>query len=335
MPSTTYNPVAMSRRERISATIHGQETDRTPISLWRHFPGGDTTPELLARSTVEYQQLVDVDLIKLMPTGMYSVMDYGVSVKPAPVSSGTTEFESGPISEPADWTRLPDVSPRRGVLRHQVEAVRLVRAQLGPDTPVLQTVFSPLTMAAKMVGGDLSSALQHEAELRQALARMAQDVIAFGEACLEAGADGFFFATQQAARGVLPDGMYERLGVPYDLQILERLRPRSWCLMLHLHGMLPFFDLANRYPVDCVNWHDRDTSPSIAEALSLTNRALVGGISRGGAVARGTPEQAEAEVRDSIRQSGGRRLIIAPGCVIPTNAPVENLRAARRAVEMS
>jgi uroporphyrinogen decarboxylase len=152
---------------------------------------------------------------------MYSVTNHGVSVKAAPVSSGTTQFAFGPIAEPADWTRLSDVSPTRGVLRDQVEAVRLVRSQLGPDTPILQTIFSPLTMAAKMVGGDLTMGLENEGALHEALARVSHDVIAFGQASLEAGADGFFFATQQAARGSSPMGCTTGSVSPTTF--------RSWC----------------------------------------------------------------------------------------------------------
>jgi uroporphyrinogen decarboxylase len=103
--------------------------------------------------------------------------------------------------------------------------------------------------------------------------------------------------------------------------------------MIHLHGVNPLFGLADLYPVDAVNWHDRETEPSLAQALSLTRRCLIGGIQRRGAVATGTPEQVTREVRDAIAQTGGRRLIVAPACVIPTAAPFENLLAARRAVE--
>ena len=31
----------MTKRERLSATITGQEVDRTAVALWRHFPGDD------------------------------------------------------------------------------------------------------------------------------------------------------------------------------------------------------------------------------------------------------------------------------------------------------
>jgi uroporphyrinogen decarboxylase len=327
---------AMTRHERVRAAFHGQPVDRVPVSFWQHFPAYDADPSSLAEATVQYQRRFDLDFVKLMPTGMYSVMDYGVTVVPSGDASGTTLYADGPVKGREDWGRLPAVSPRQGVLGDQVEVVRSVRRALGPAVPLLQTIFSPLTMVAKLTGASIQAVLrEHDAALLPALDRLAEDVIAFGHACLGAGSDGFFFATQLATQTALPTGDYERFGVPYDLKVLNALRDRSWGIILHLHGDEPLFALADRYPIDAVNWHARETSPSLPEALGRTTRALAGGIAREGAVLTGTPEDVAAEVRDAIAATDGRRLIVAPGCVIPTTAPEANLEALRRAVEMS
>jgi uroporphyrinogen decarboxylase len=64
-----------------------------------------------------------------------------------------------------------------------------------------------------------------------------------------------------------------------------------------------------------------------------TRRGLVGGIARMGAVFSGSPTAAAQEARDAIAQTRGRRFIVAPGCVLPTTVPDENLMALRRAVD--
>lgn len=325
----------MTHRERIRATLDGGPTDRPPISLWHHFPGEDETARALAGATIQFQRRYDVDLVKLMPTGMYPAIDYGVAVRPSNDDIGTTRFVAGPIHGPGDWARLPAASPARGALAREVDAIRLVRAALGRDAVVIQTIFGPLTIASKVAGtadAVARTAEQDEAALRAGLDRLSDDVIDFGRACLDAGADGFFFATQLADRSALPGGMYRRLGVPYDLRVLNALRDGAGCTIIHLHGPEPMFELADEYPVDAVNWHDRETRPSLRDALRLTTRVLVAGISRRGAIVSGTPEDAAAEVRDAVQQTGGARLIVAPGCVIPYRAPKENLLAARHAV---
>lgn len=322
----------MKHRERIQAALRGEPVDRAPISLWHHFPGHDQTAEALATATIEFQRCLDLDLVKLMPTGMYPVLDYGVQVRPDDLV-GTTRFASGPIQTPGDWARLPDVSPLRGVLAREVEVVHRVRETLGPDVPIIQTIFSPLTVADKLVAGGVKTVLDdHGDAIATALPKLTADVIAFGRACLDAGADGFFFATQLAARLVLPEGTYERLGVPFDQEVLEALRPGSWCTILHLHGAEPLFELADRYPVDGVNWHDRETAPTLAEALGRTHRCLVAGVARSGAILDSDPNGITHEVQDAVDQTSGRRLIIAPGCVVPVRVTPDQLTAARRAI---
>jgi uroporphyrinogen decarboxylase len=205
---------------------------------------------------------------------------------------------------------------------------------VGPDVPVLQTIFSPLTMVAKILGGPApTQLLPHAPVLAEVLDRLADDVIAFARACLAAGADGLFFATQLAVQTDALPAFYRRFGVPSDLKVLHGLRAHSWALILHLHGDRPMFELADEYPIDAVNWHARETEPSLAEGMRRTRRGLVGGVARTGAVLHGPPQAVTQEVGDAMAQTGGRRFLVAPGCVLPTTTPHQNLVALRRAVD--
>jgi uroporphyrinogen decarboxylase len=325
----------MTTRERMNAALRGLPMDRPAISLWHHFPERDRTAADLTEVTVEFQRQLNLDFVKLMPTGMYSVMDYGVDVRVADDASGTTRFVAGPISKPADWASLCPVHPERGMLGIMLDAVRRIRAALGPEVPLLQTIFSPLTMATKMVEKWMDPSADDETWLRQGLAQLAEDAVAFGRACLDAGADGFFYATQNATRVGAARETYARFGEPYDRMVLERLRTPGSHTIMHLHGADPLFELAETMPVDGVSWHDRDTEPSLEAALTLTQRGLVGGISRGGVIVTGSPRQAATHAREALVSTGGRRHILAPGCVIPTTAPLENLIAVRQVVESS
>ncbi len=326
-------PGPMTHRQRLQATLAGRRPDRPPVSFWHHFPGHDHTPELLADATVAFYRRFPVDVVKLMPTGMYSVVDYGVEVRPSDAETGTTVYDSGPIAQSSDWPNLPRVSPARGMLADQVEVMRRVRSSLGPEVPIVQTIFSPLTMAAKLAGRALDDTFVADDGLSaRVLARLADDVIAFGLACLDAGADGFYFATEMANRGT-PAATYERLGVPYDLQVLEALRARSWLLVLHLHGLAPRLELSDRYPVDIVSWEDRRTPPSLSQALLQTSRCLMAGLSHGDLFVRGSEADVVAQVEDAIAQTRGRRLIVAPGCVLSTASAEPLLRAVIEAVE--
>jgi uroporphyrinogen decarboxylase len=76
-----------------------------------------------------------------------------------------------------------------------------------------------------------------------------------------------------------------------------------------------------------VNWHDRLTAPSLKQALAKFRGALVGGVEERELMVTGGEAAVRAQVRDAIAQTGGRRLIVGPGCVVAIAAPEENIRA--------
>ena len=122
-----------------------------------------------------------------------------------------------------------------------------------------------------------------------------------------------------------------RHGIPHE--VLDAAA-QSEVRLLHLHGSHVMFDLVTDYPVDAINWHDRQTPPTLAEARQRYSGCLVGGVDQE-TLSRGTPEDVAGQVRDAIAQTGGRGLIIATGCVTFVDTPDANLHAVRTAVAHS
>src|SRR5262249_36637494 len=104
-------------------------------------------------------------------------------------------------------------------------------------------------------------------------------------------------------------------------------------VLLHLHGSRPMFDLQSEYPVQIVNWLDRRAEPSLRAGRVRSGRCVAGGINEQ-AIATGSAEAVAAEVQDAIAATGGRGLIVAPGCVIPIDTPAANIAAAVPAARM-
>jgi uroporphyrinogen decarboxylase len=103
--------------------------------------------------------------------------------------------------------------------------------------------------------------------------------------------------------------------------------------MLHLHGQDVMFDLVADLPIQIINWHDRETAPSLGEAKARFSGVLCGGLRRFETIMLGTPDEVMAEARDAIEATSGTRFILGTGCVTPIIAPHGNLLAARKAVE--
>jgi uroporphyrinogen decarboxylase len=320
----------MTPRERVRAAVAGQDLDRPPVGLWRHFPERDQTAADLAAATLDWQSRFGFDLVKFMPPGDYPTIDWGAESRFEGAPGGTRTTTRYPVARPADWATLRPVDVRQGFNGVVVEAVRQARAGLGPDVPLFQTIFSPLTVAMKLSRGMAIEHLRaHPTELHAALEVIAGVTGAMLDASIEAGADGIFFASQCADFRVMDEAEYREFGLAYDLRVLEPARDRA-LVMFHVHGEAPMFELAAHYPADLVqivNWHDRRAAPHLADGQRLAHRTVAGGLNER-SIVEAAPEAVAAEARDAIAQTAGRGLIVAPGCVIPVATPEANVRAA-------
>lgn len=323
----------MTKRDRLAAAIRGEETDRPLVALWRHFPVDDQDPEQLALSAAAFQSQYDWDFIKLTPASSYGVEGWGCQIAYRGHPEGTSEYVARPISGPQDWVRLEALDPHGGAMGAQLQAIRRTRELVGPDIPIIETVFSPITLAKNLIGGglELVHLRQHRRELQYALDVIAETSARFVRAALDAGADGIFYAMQRAAADMLNEAEYREVCRPLDLQVLEAAQGAS-LVLLHLHGMHTYFDLVADYPAHALNWHDRDTGPSLAEGARRFPGLVVGGVSQRDIV-EGSPASVRALARATIDELNGRRLCISTGCVMPTVAPWGNIRALRAAVD--
>jgi len=318
--------------DRVQAALRGEPVDPPPVALWRHFPTDDLQAESCARAHVAFWQRFRFDLLKVTPASGYYGEDWGLRAVYRPNREGVRTYLDRPVKKAADWSALRPLDVTAGAYGRELRTLALIRSAVGPDLPVLATVFSPLTVARTLAGERaVVRYLREEPEaLHAGLGTIADVTARFAAACLAAGASGIFFATQMACVGAVTEEEYETFGRPYDLQVLEAARGAE-VVILHAHGEGTYFDLFLDYPVHALNWHDRRTPPTLAEARKRYDGCLVGGIDELRFADR-SPEEVEAEVRDALSQTHGLRHIVAPGCVIPIDAPEANIQAVIRAV---
>jgi uroporphyrinogen decarboxylase len=327
--------MAMSKRERLEKTIAGEETDRVPIALWRHWPGDDQRPIDLAEATVAFQRRWDFDFVKVSPSSSYCITDYGVQDKWVGHIEGTREYVRRAVTRSLDWTDLRVLDPSKGALGRQLETLRLLNDAFGTETPFIMTIFSPLAQAKNIAGRELL--IEHMRtspdRVKTGLNTITESTLRFIEAIRRSGVAGIFYAIQHASFSVMSQAEYETFGRPYDLRILEALPDDWWLNTAHLHGTAPMFDLIADYPVQILNWHDREAEPDLANGKLKFKGAVSGGIGRMDPMHTGTPVEVRAQARKAIEETGARRLVLSTGCVIMTTTPQSNIRAARETVE--
>lgn len=326
----------MTSKERIYKTIKGEKTDRSPFALWRHFPNADQNSKEFAREIIKFQKKFNFDLVKVTPASNYFTEAFGAKfvyrTDKYGEQGGTRKCVFFPVKNHQDWQKLQVLNVNQGILKRELESIKFIKQELGKGAPIVQTIPNPLTLAKSLRGDNWIEDLKESPEsLKIGLDIITKTVAKFCSASLKAGADGIFFFTQTASRDFLNEEEYKNFGMKYDLQILNKLKKQTDLLILHIHGLNIMFDLLKDYPVQIINWHDRLTSPSLAEAQKLFKGVVLGGINEKELLKK-KPMDIKKQVIDALKQTDGRGIIIGPGCVIPINTPEANIKAIKEAL---
>ena len=324
----------MTHRQRIESALQLKETDRLPYSLWAHFPNRDRHPRTLAEMTLANQKKYDLDFIKFMPYGMYSTVDYGITLDLFPGFMDPPVAHEPLIKKLEDWDRIRPVSGTGGEFAIILEAQRLLFSMMDERVPFIQTVFSPMTTAAKLCSPKVLLEHIHEnpARVHRALELITATTIQFARATVALGADGLFFASQVSTSNVLDIATHDAFVRKYDYEILQAVRGETWFNVLHLHGAHTYIREMQDYPVQAFSWHDRDDGPSMEDVRNYSKKAFCGGLSWGKNWLGKSNEEVVSEVLEVRKRNDGKGIILAPGCVIDPKTPEERLELLYRTI---
>lgn len=321
----------MTHRERVSASLRGVEVDRPAISLWRHFGGIDMTAGGLAEAMIGFQRTFDFDFVKFMPTGSYTIMDWGAETTWEPNDWGTRTIRRLPIANADDWPRLRLLDRSGGVLGVVNDALAQTVEEVGPSVPVLQTIFSPLSTAGKLAGPSFVAHLRQSPDVFAAGLSVIEEVTRGLIAdAIERGAD-LFYVVQTGTANVLTEFEFERWESEAARRLLGAL-PEDAIAIVHGHGNHLWFQNLADWPVQGLNWDDRTAGPTLHAARMRTTKGLVGGIAAWSELRDGRIQDVRNAVAAAVGD-GQRGVVVGPGCAIPTDAAAHLIQAARSAVE--
>ncbi len=309
----------MNKHERTLAALAGRQVDRVPFSAYMHSTVHDKTPKGFVDFTLEFYRRYDPDYVKVMFDEHYDL----------PV---TYDF----IRSVEVWRQLEEFDPHVGAFGRQLTALKHIKDTLGPDVPVIQTIFLPFHFGMRLAYRRIMEDFKKDTEgVQTGLGIIAANLIRFGLACLdECGIDGFFFGAYGCEQSWMSERQYREFVMPTDLTVVQALN-RAPLTILHIHGeSRSFFSLLKDYPCKALSWEDRLAGPPVARVLTLTDKCLVAGIDHRKALTC-TPGEIIAQAREVIGLTGGRRLILAPGCTFLPGTPHENILALKQAVRLT
>ncbi len=304
----------MTKIERVRATFAGKPVDRPPFSIWYHFGNQHASADRTAQVHLEFFEAYDLDLLKLMNDYDYP-MPEGMDV----------------IATPDDLKRLAPLDVTRTPLGHQLKAIELIARSLDGKALFVDTVFNAWNTVRRNLVKEAMEPLmvKHAVVLEAALQIVNDNLIQYALASLERGAAGIFLSVPASAESVTPE-QYARFMRPFDLQLLNAIRGKGECHILHAHGERLYLDQLLDYPVHALSWADLNGGPSIAEARRRTSLTLMAGLDH-----IKFPYVSAHMIRDQVKtaraQAGKTKFILAPGCSVATYSFPPLIKAARDA----
>ena len=325
----------MTRRERVMAALRGEPVDRVPLAFWLHNFATENSAKGLTEETLRLHQRFDWDFLKPQSRAQCFAEMWGLTYTPSTEQARPYTVTRTPIEDAAGLAALRPADPTTGALGEQLEALRLIRAAVGPELPIVWTIFSPLMVLPFLVRGgrDAALALVRSAprETASAFDAMAETLSAYARACLAAGADGLFYATNMATTSLVSADECRRWQRPYDLRVLDAV-PTALFNLLHVCGAGIHFDEFADYPVTAFSWAAVPGNPSLETVHACTGKAVVGGLPAKPEIASMEADELVRRGRRAIDEMHGRWLLLGPDCSINPDTPEPLLEAVAAAV---
>jgi uroporphyrinogen decarboxylase len=321
----------MTKRERVMAALRGEPVDRVPVAFWLHNFATENSAEGLATETLRLARTFDWDFLKPQSRAQCFAEMWGLRYAPSREAAIQYTVTRAPLTTEADLMALAPADPRAGALGEQLEALRKIRAAVGPDTPIIWTIFAPLMVLPFLMTGGKEQALEllrrAPRAVEHALGAMAESLAGYAHACVEEGADGLFYATNVATQSLMSAAECRRFQRPFDLRVLAAVEGAPFNL-LHVCGDGILFDEFSDYPVTAFSWATVPGNPTLAEGHRRTGRATVGGFPAKPYIASATGEALAGRARRAIAEMKGRWLLLGPDCSINPDTPEPLLHAA-------
>ena len=305
--------------------------DRPPVGAWGHTYREEWLPAELAAVTVDRARRFGWDFVKFQPRASCFAEAFGSVYHPSGHRLRGPILIKAAVPDLESWSSVRLVN--RKALDDQIESIGMVARELGRDVPVIQTVFSPITVGGYLVGKSQSRVVRelrkHPELVGPVLEQIGEALVDFSRRSVEAGAAGVFYAISgYAGRGVMSENVYRDLVLPYDQAVLQGMPESAWFNVLHLCGSNLNFGLARDLPSHATSWsvHNQG-NPSLAEGRDIAGRAVMGGLSQRSTLVYGPPAKIHAEARRAVNETGGRGLLVAPGCSVPPRVRDANLAA--------
>lgn len=316
----------MNKKERVLAALKGQPVDRVPYSFWLHNFAEEHSAEALAKETLRLYKTFDWDFLKPQSRPLCFMELWGQEFKRSEDKTTFPVITKYALDRIEDIKHLSWVDASVGALAEQIEAYKLIRAEVGNEVPIVGTIFAPMMTAMFMVeegAAGLRRMMDEDPDgLEQGLAVISDVLADYSKMCIDSGMDGVFYATTAATKHLMSPAEFERFQRPFDIQILEAASPAPFNIM-HMCGNHILAESFVDYPVDVFSWATTPSNPTLMEMHNKTGKAVMGGLPGKPEIGTMPIEVLQKKAQASLEEMKGRFHLLGPDCSVNPDTPEE------------
>ena len=310
----------MNKRDRVMTVIQGGQADKVPAGFWLHFHEDAYYGENAVKTHLRFFEDSGTDICKIMNENL-------IPKDPA-------------LETAADWSNVGPIPTDSDFFNRQVELVRAVAQAVDGKAVVLATIHGVVASASHLYGGPnvygekrtilVDHLRQNPEGMKHGLQMVADYLSALSRACLEAGADGIYYAALGGERVMYDDREFAEFIRPLDIQVLEAASDRKCFNVLHICKDQVELERYRGYPGDVVNWGIHEQNLSLTEGKAVfPDKILLGGLDdRSGVLVDGNDEAIAAAVQSVIREMGDVPFILGADCTLPSEIDLHRIRVA-------
>ena len=341
MESTSSQVKPMTSRQRVLAALKKEPVDRTPVCnptsvatielmdlVNAPFPQANREPELMARLAATSYTELGFDTVMPVFTIIQESSAIGCKIQWETKDNWPAVRMDEPIWNSYDEVQVPDDWMPHPDAQCVVDAIRILRKDLGEDVAIIGKAMGPWSMAYHTLGVEnfLLWSLEDPDGTRRTLDTLKPMTIAYAKAQFEAGADAI----------TLPDHATGDLvsAQTYDDYLTELHKELAaeipGPIILHICGHTEDRMDSIAQTGMAAFHYDSKNDPKTSMGIIDNRIALVGNINNPQTLYFDGPEEIQKEVYRNLDAGVD---LVGPECAIPLRTSIENLKAIPQAVK--
>ncbi|PQV43343.1 methylcobamide:CoM methyltransferase MtaA [Methanohalophilus euhalobius] len=326
----------LTQKNRLTNALKGESVDKAPVASVTQ----TATVELMEMTGASWPE-AHSDASKMAKLALASHTEAGLEAVRYPfcltvlaeamgceVNMGTQNRQPSitehPYKKGVDDLKMPDNLAELGRIPAVVEATDIVRGSVGEDVPIIAGMEGPVTLASDLasVKKFMKWSIKKPDDFKAILDFATDACIEYANILLDSGVDMICVADPVASPDLMNPATFNDTLKPCLAKFAEAVD----CIkILHICGnVTPILDMMADCKFEGLSIEEKVKDVKEAKKTVEGRATLVGNVSSPFTILSGTPEKVKEEVKKALDDGIS---VVAPGCGIAPNSPLENVKA--------